>query len=196
VVAFAPWTGGLEASGSEVQSIGEVYGERAVVFYGAAATEDRFLVEVKDHDIVHLATMGVLNRVNPLYSHVALRSGGHEDGRLETREVFGLSLPGSLVVLSACETGLSSGALADVPPGDEWVGFVRAFLQAGASAVIASLWQVDDQATERLMVDFYDRLASGSRPVDALAGAQRMMIHDPDTAEPYLWAAFELTGSP
>ena len=196
VLAVAPWEQGLQASGAEVRRIGKIYGERALVLRGDAATEDRFRAEVGAYDILHLATMGVLNRVNPLYSHVVLRPGDLEDGKLEVHEVFGLGLSGSLVVLSACETGLSSGALADVPSGDEWVGLVRAFLQAGAAGVVASLWQVDDEATEALMVSFYRQLAAGAASVDALAEAQRMMIRDPAMAHPYQWAAFVLTGSP
>ena len=76
-----------------------------------------------------------------LFSFVQLSGGGGDsDGRLEVHEVFGLSLSARLVVLSACQTGLASGAVADVPAGDDWVGLVRAFLGAGAQNVIATLW--------------------------------------------------------
>src|SRR5436190_529108 len=81
----------------------------------------------------------------------ALAGGGGQDGRLEVHEVFGLTLSADLVVLSACQTALGSGALADVPAGDDWVGLSRAFLSAGAAQVVATLWPVEDRATADLM---------------------------------------------
>lgn len=196
LLAVAPWTARLPASGSEVDRISEIYSRDARSLLSEEATEGRVRNEASSFEILHFATTGVLNRVNPLYSHVTLRPGDGQDGRLEVREVFQLDLQGSLIVLSACETGLGSGALADVPAGDEWVGLVRAFLQAGASGVVASLWQVDDEATEALMVAFYQEMAGGQPPVEALAQAQRQMIHDAEAAQPSQWAAFVLTGSP
>jgi CHAT domain-containing protein len=49
-----------------------------------------------------------------------------DDGRLEVHEVFGATLYARLVVLSACQTAIGAGQLADVPAGDDWIGFVEA----------------------------------------------------------------------
>jgi CHAT domain-containing protein len=144
---------------------------------------------------VHLATFGVLNKHNPLFSFVELAPSGQDDGHLEVNEVFGLGLKGQLVVLSACQTALGSGAIADVPPGDDWVGLVEAFLQAGASSVLASLWPVDDRATATLMEEFHKRAAKGQAPVAALAEAQRILLRNPRTARPFYWAGFVINGS-
>ena len=146
------------------------------------------------YDILHLATFGVLNKHNPLFSYVELGGAGDE-ARLEVHEVFALPLDGQLVVLSACQTALASGAVADVPPGDDWVGLTQAFLQAGARGVLASLWRVEDRATARLMELFYRGLASGESEAAALAGAQRAMLREPDRAHPFYWAGFVLSGS-
>ena len=132
---------------------------------------------------MHLATYGVLNKHNPLFSFVELNAGSGEDGRLEVHEVFGLKLRARLLVLSACQTGLAAGTLADVPAGDDWVGLVQAFLFAGADNVVATLWPVQDLATARFMQRFYEGLARGQAEADALAEAQRGALRDPSTAD-------------
>ena len=109
-------------------------------------------------------------------------------------EVFGLKLNARLLVLSACQTGLASGALADVPAGDDWVGLVQAFLFAGAENVVATLWPVQDVATARFMERFYEGQGRGETEVDALAEAQRATLRDPQTAPPFYWAGFALAG--
>jgi CHAT domain-containing protein len=143
---------------------------------------------------VHFATLGVLNKHNPLFSFVELAPSGRAAGRLEVNEVFGLGLSGQLIVLSACQTALGSGSTSDVPAGDEWVGLVQAFFQGGASAVVASLWAVEDRATAQLMEAFHKRLAAGSTADVALAEAQREMIRDGSHSSPFFWAGFVFNG--
>ena len=136
---------------------------------------------------------------NRIRSFVQLAADGGEDGRLEVHEVFGLRFAAELVVLSACQTGLGSGELADVPAGDDWVGLTRAFLHAGARHVVATLWPVDDWATAALMERFYGAGVSSaaSSPSRALAEAQRGMLSTPATAHPFYWAGFlSVGGSP
>ena len=84
--------------------------------------------------------------------------------------------------------------LVDVPGGDDWVGLVRAFLYAGASNVLATLWPVEDRATARLMERFYTELAAGRSESEALAAAQRWSLSNPATAHPFYWAGFTLSG--
>jgi CHAT domain-containing protein len=105
-----------------------------------------------------------------------------------------LSLQAGLLVLSACRTALGSGALADVPPGDDWVGLVRAFLTAGARNVVATLWPVEDAATARFMERFHGEFASGASAAEALARAQRAALRDARTAQPFYWAGFVVSG--
>ncbi len=195
VLALAPRTNRLPASRAEVAGIRAVYGRRATVLTDAQASERALRSAAPRHDILHLATFGVLNKHNPLFSYVELAPAGETDGRLEVHEVFDLDLHGQLVVLSACQTALSSGALADVPAGDEWVGLTQAFLQAGAGRVLASLWPVQDRSTARLMQGFYEQLAAGHSEAEALALAQRALLSEPGTAHPFYWAGFVLTGT-
>jgi CHAT domain-containing protein len=94
------------------------------------------------------------------------------------------------VVLSACETALGAGKRSAVPAGDEWVSLVRAFFQAGAQTVLATLWQVDDRATGHLMESFYEHLAQTGSTRRALSLVQRAAITQQATAHPYFWAGF------
>jgi CHAT domain-containing protein len=195
VLAMAPRAAELPATRQEMARIRDAYGDRATILMGAEATEEALVSTAGTYDVIHLATYGVLNRTNPLFSYVELRAGTTGDGRLEAHELFGMQLDADLVVLSACETGLASGSRADVPPGDDWVGLVRSFLSAGASEVVATLWRVEDRATADLMSRFYQDLASGEPARSALAAAQREMLDDPATASPFYWAGFVLVGN-
>ncbi len=195
VLALAPKPDALPASLREVAAIARLGGSDVRVLTGGAASEEAFRREAPTRRVVHLATYGVLNKQNPLFSFVELAPGGAGDGRLEVHEVFGLSLAADLVVLSACQTGLGSGALGDVPAGDDWLGLTRAFLHAGAARVVATLWPVEDQSTAALMERFYEGFTSGVDPTRALAQAQRALVAAPATAHPFYWAGFVISES-
>jgi CHAT domain-containing protein len=122
------------------------------------------------HDILHFATHAELNENDPLSSAVLLAKEGKEDGRLEVREIFGMELKATLVVLSGCDTGLGK-----LSTGDELVGLTRAFIYAGTPSVVASLWSVDDSSTAQLMASFYGNLKTMSK-VEALRQAQLELI--------------------
>lgn len=154
------------------------------------ATENRFKSLAGQHDIVHLAAHGQLEAEDPLFSSISLTPDKDNDGRVEVHELYDLNLERTkLVMLSACETHLGQRSR-----GDDIIGLTRAFLYAGASSVIASLWQVDDRATCDLMTHFYLHLAVTRSPAQALRAAQRIIrVRYP---HPYYWAGFVLTGLP
>jgi CHAT domain-containing protein len=193
VLALAPRPDLLPASRAEMAAARALRGEKVRVVTGSDATKALFRREAPGRRVIHLATYGVLNKQNPLFSYVEL-APGTDGGALEVYEVFGLDLSADLVVLSACQTGLASGALGDVPAGDDWIGLTQAFLTAGAAQVIATLWPVEDEASATLMQRFYRAYRIGSDPGPALAAAQRAMLSSPATANPYYWAGFQLTG--
>jgi CHAT domain-containing protein/tetratricopeptide (TPR) repeat protein len=194
VLALAPRVDALPASGAEVAAIGRLFGNRAQVLVGDQASKPALRDAAPAQAIIHLATYGVLNKDNPLFSFVELAPHGGDDGRLEVHEVFGLRLRARLVVLSACQTALGAGALADVPAGDDWVGLVQAFLFAGAANVLATLWPVEDRATADLMTRFYTALRAGRPEPEALAEAQRATLRNAATAHPFYWAGFTVSG--
>ncbi|GAC1580258.1 MAG: CHAT domain-containing protein [Ktedonobacteraceae bacterium] len=151
------------------------------------ATIERLLHESRGSSLIHLATHGHSRLDAPNFSSVLLA-----DGQLNTLDIFSLDLAScELVTLSGCETGLSlSGG------GDEQIGLGRAFLAAGASSLVMSLWPVEDAATNILMQFFYRNLLAGESKVQALQNAQcALMKYAPHYAHPYFWAAFRLVGN-
>jgi CHAT domain-containing protein len=152
------------------------------------ASIDEFLRIAGDYDILHIASHAELNSRSPLFSRILLSPNQNGNQGLEVREIYDLNLKRTnLVMLSACETQLGAQSR-----GDEIVGLNRAFIYAGASTVIASLWRVDDRATSLLMRSFYAHLKRGMGKAEALRMAQSETRKQ--YANPYYWAAFVLTG--
>jgi CHAT domain-containing protein/predicted negative regulator of RcsB-dependent stress response len=150
--------------------------------------------QLSQYRIVHFATHGILDSVNPELSGVVLslvdEKGKTQNGFLRLRHIFNLNLPAELVVLSACETGLGQEV-----KGEGLVGLTRGFMYAGAPRVLVSLWSVNDKGTSELMSRFYKKmLQEGQKPAAALRAAQIEMLQTPQWKEPYYWAAFTLQG--
>jgi CHAT domain-containing protein len=118
------------------------------------------------------------------------RQSGSEDGILTALEAAGLNLSGTkLLVLSACKTGLG-----DVTNGEGVYGLRRAFAIAGAESQLMSLWAVNDYKTNKLMVDYYQRLKNHVGRSEALRQTQLEMLQNPSSEHPYYWAAFIPSG--
>ena len=133
--------------------------------------------------VVHLACHGNFRMDNPSFSSLQLA-----DGWLTVRDVYGLDLNScELVTLSACETGVNHLA-----PGDEWIGLARGFFSAGSPSLLVSQWIVDDEATARLMIEFYSRLRAGDGPAASLRYAQCQLLKE--KPHPYFWAPFVILG--
>jgi CHAT domain-containing protein len=144
--------------------------------------------------IVHFATHGLINGEHPELSGLVLslvdENGKPQDGFLRLNEIFNLRLPADLVVLSACQTALGKEI-----KGEGLVGLTRGFMYAGAERVVASLWQVDDEATSELMECFYrGMLKENLRPVAALRKAQIEISKSSRWSSPYYWAGFVIQG--
>lgn len=109
---------------------------------------------------------------------------GIEDGILTSREVSRLDFRGaSMVVLSACQTGLG-----DIKE-DGVFGLQRGFKKAGAQTLLMSLWRVDDKATKTMMINFYKAFMATRNKHTAFLEAQRR-IKEAGFNEPYFWASF------
>jgi len=150
------------------------------------ATESWVVRNIGDFGIIHLASHGEFDPINPLFSAVKLAPDIHADGNLEAMEVFGLRIRADLVVLSACQTGLG-----EVRSGDDVIGMNRAFLYAGTHAIVSSLWRVSDISTGILIKQFYREYARENKSTSL----RRAMLHVKNRSpHPGYWGGFVLVG--
>jgi CHAT domain-containing protein/Tfp pilus assembly protein PilF len=172
----------------EIKSLEQTFG--AIESYARKQATSSALIASAGHaNLIHLSCHGVYDERNPLFSALLLAPDStNETGRLEAHKIFGLRLHASLVMLSACETGL-----AKITGGDEVIGLARGFIFAGTPSLIASLWTVDDLATAITVKRFYRYLKSGASKAEALRQAQRF-VRDHHNPHPAYWASFGLTG--
>ncbi len=174
------------------------------VLQGPQATESEVARQLQQHSIVHFATHGLFippdkppklpvpprrlgdvfrDPLIPTAVHPGLQTGivlaganrpeRNTDGVLRSLEVQNLNLSNvGLVILSACETGLGGAT-----QGEGLLGLQRAFQVAGAKSTIGSLWQIPDQATQKLMTRFYENLWNKKQSrLEALRDAQLWML--------------------
>ncbi len=184
---------GTRVEAEEIAKIARSGGGQPDVWTDLTASEDNVRGrDVTNYRVVHIATHGLLDAERPQFTGVVLSLVGNKtgDGFLRTDEIFNLKLGNSLVMLSACETGLGKEKR-----GEGVIGLTRAFMYAGAPTVGVSLWSVADKSTAELMTDFYRRLlGSANSPSVALRDAQLAMINGKKYSAPFYWAPFVLVG--
>lgn len=181
---------GLELPGAEreVRMIGELY-QGARILVGNAASKPGFIAQAPGNGLVHVAAHASVDEVDPLYSSIRLARAGQARGELEAHEILKLDFSRArLVTLSACESGLGR-----VSGGDEFYGFKRTFLAAGARSLLVSLWPVEDESTAGLMSVFYRELRNQPTAA-ALRDAQLALIKSDTHRHPMFWAPFLLVG--
>jgi CHAT domain-containing protein len=179
----------------ELANLREVAGAETFVATGFEASREKLeSADLTKYAILHFATHGILDPKRPEKSGIVLsmvdRDGQPLDGFVGLQDIYSLQAPVSLVVLSACRTGLGKEVR-----GEGLIGLTRGFMYAGASSVMASLWKVDDKATAELMKRFYaNMLQHGMTPAAALRSAQNSIRQEPQWRAPYYWAAFTMQG--
>lgn len=150
--------------------------------------------QLSQYQYLHFATHGFLDSERPQLSALVLsmidKDGNPKDGFLRAIDIYNLSFPAELVVLSACETGLGKSV-----KGEGLVGLTRGFMYAGTKRVVVSLWSVSDAATSDLMTRFYKKLlVEKQRPAAALRAAQLELMRNTKWKEPFYWAPFIIQG--
>jgi CHAT domain-containing protein len=167
VVVAGPRLPGAAAEAAAVASLHA----GATLLVGRRAGVARVLAALEGAELAHLAAHGNFRADNALWSSIELA-----DGALTVYELEQLRRPPPVVVLSACQSGLSA-----VQPGDELMGLVASLLTLGTRTVIASVAPVEDRASALLMAELHRRMRSGETPAQALAGAQSVSA-DPASA--------------
>ncbi len=160
------------------------------VFIGRDASEKTFKALAPTYSVIHLATHGVIDNRQPLYSHLLLtKTEGdvENDGRLEARQIMDMNLRADLAVLSACET--ANGKIA---PGEGVIGTSWAFFVAGTRSMLVSQWKINSASTSELMVRFYKNLnlnngEAHTKNARAFRDASVLMINDPRYRHPFFW---------
>jgi tetratricopeptide (TPR) repeat protein len=183
----------LRHTEAEAKAIAQSCG--GIAWRGAKGVSERLAREAGRYRRLHLACHGEYDVDDPLNSWLELGPGE----RLRAAAVIAeFTLHADLVTLSACRSGVSR-----ILRGDEPMGLVRAFLRAGAQAVLVTLWPVEDQSARLLMERFYAiLLAQGGSadPAAALRDAQRYLrdLRDDAGTHPYVgaefWAPYVLVG--
>jgi CHAT domain-containing protein/tetratricopeptide (TPR) repeat protein len=154
---------------------------------GKKAKEAWLKKHIGEFGIIHIASHGEFNPINPLASALLLSPDQKEDGFLKAQEIFGLNITADLVMLSACQTGLGK-----ISKGDDVVGLNRSFFYAGTHSIISSLWKVSDISTAIMTKQFYRAYRGGENKSQAL---RRAMLHVKSRfPHPGYWGAFTLTG--
>ncbi|UCF05490.1 MAG: CHAT domain-containing protein [bacterium] len=201
ITRLYPHAAPLPRSGSEIEKIA-VFLPGCLLFRGRRATEEAFIREAEDADLIHIATHTVHY---PVYEGSSALVFSPPDGEspdagsarilLTTEEISGLDLSGvKLVILSSCES------LSGRPSGKRgFRGIAAAFLEAGARAVIASSWPLEDRAAEEVATILYENLCDGPRnPVSALHHTLRRLIEEDRSvgnpgARIGMWAPYQIT---
>lgn len=199
----------------QVRALAQLYGARlSRIYTGAAASEGRLKREAPSFRILHLATHGMLDNVNPLYSYIMLAQDAanqsaqeqngalREDGLLQAWELMNMRLNADLVVLSACET-----ARGEIKSGEGVIGLSWALFVAGCPTSVVSQWKVESASTTELMLQFHRRLHASlvhtrstgavslnTSKAEALRQASLALLRSDKYSHPFYWAGFVMIG--
>jgi CHAT domain-containing protein len=179
----------LRQAAREMALVKEHFPEvRRHILAGADATPPSyFSAEPERFDFLHFVTHGTASRTHPLDSAVILTKSG-DSTKLYAHEIITRPLHAYLVTVSACD-GVGTRSYA----GEGLVGLSWAFLRAGAHNVIASLWEVNDDSTPKLMDELYKGVKAGQDPATALRNAKLSLVRSSGTfRKPFYWAPFQL----
>lgn len=203
----------LPGTQKEINEISALFNEKPTVYMEAQAGE-QIIKAVNNPRILHIATHGYFLEdevladgtktqyvANPLLKAGLILAGAEnflttgipvnesgDDGILTAYEAMNLKLDETdLVVLSACETGLGQ-----IKNGEGVYGLQRAFKLAGARSMVMSLWNVDDDATQELMSQFYKEMINGKEQHEAFRAAQQKIKEK--YPQPFYWGAFIMVG--
>jgi len=180
----------LPAAASELRAIARRFPGETLVRTRERATEQALRREVsRGARVVHLATHTLMDERLGTGGAVVLTPSENEDGLLTPDEIADMDFQVDLTVLASCRSAL--GSVAD---GQALASLTGSLLAAGSSAVIATLWDVEDEATAVFMSHLYHELSRGLSPAEALRATKRRLRAHPAWGRPHLWAGYVLIG--
>ena len=190
----------LPAAAAELRAMAKAFGATsALLLLGQDASRSRVLAEdLRPYTVIAFATHGLVggeirNLTEPALVLTPTRVSDDEAGALLTAsDIARLRLDADWVILSACNTSAGQGGAAPV-----FSGLARAFVQAGARALLLSQWPIRDDLAAPLTVTTVRLSAQGIPRARALRRAQLMLLADrsaPGIAHPAIWAPFVLVG--
>ena len=174
----------------EMQLIARRFPRQATLLNGVRATPAAYqAASPGKFDFIHFVAHGVATRKRPLDSAVILSPDAvSRSYKLLARDVIATPLSARLVTISSCH-----GAGTRTYAGEGVVGLAWAFLRAGADQVIASLWEVSDTTTPKLMDRMYAAIGAGRDPAVALRDAKLTLVRARGLErKPLYWAPFVL----
>lgn len=182
----------LPAAVEEIEELRRIYSGPRVLL-GAEATKDRLLEELDNTEILQIAGHTVFNSRHPEHSYLVLAPSNDDPGLLFASDVAGRRFEHlRLVVLAACS---SLGPLDSRTSG--LAGFARPFLDGGVSAVVGTLWDVEDRPAERLMTQFHSEYLRTGDAAVALRSAQLSFLRSRDASlrSPVAWSPYQVVGT-
>lgn len=182
----------LPGAKKEIEVLSKMVPNPAVLI-GKDALKPNVKSSAKDADVIYFATHAIADPEDPLNKSFILLSGKDEAAMLTAKEIQQMDLQASMVILSACETGLGKSHAGGM------IGLSRAFQLAGAKNVLMSLWPVSDNKTPTLMKYFFEALAiNGEEQVYFPQEAFRTAVlrFKKEEMNPAYWAAFSFFGIP
>lgn len=201
VLAFSPDYSNTSSSGMEIDTLQGASIEIKSIFKwfngksftGMAASKKAFLKASENPAIFHLAMHSMADTTNSLYSYMLFDShdSSAENNKLYDYEISISRIKSPMVVLSACNSGTGT-----LHYGEGMMSLARGFILAGASSVVKTSWNVNDEVSADIIGKFYFNLSKGKPKNEAMRSAKLEYIKNasPEYINPWYWAAYEVLG--
>ncbi len=163
------------------------------VFVDKEATLENFKTNIKNHNIIHLATHAQTDNEIPEYSFLAFTPDKNKEYLLYVNDLYAMNINAEMVTLSACKSGVG-----DLKKGEGLLSLSRAFFYAGAKSLVYTLWNINDSSSSEIMEKFYENLSDGASKDEALRNAKLTFLekHKEDNFKhPYYWSSFIISGN-
>ena len=181
----------LEEAEKEIENIFRWFPGKK--FTSAMAQKEVFMQSLNKSAVFHLAMHSLIDTSDSRFSCLLFDSSPDSTGknRLYNYEISLSNMNSPMVVLSACNSGTGS-----LHRSEGVISLARSFLLAGASSVVRTKWDINDETSAKIMSSFYKYLSKGKTKDRALRQAKLdyLATMPPVYSNPYYWGAYELLG--